>query len=220
MTHTVLIVEDDFRVAALHARFVEEVEGFSVVGTAFTGADAIEQAQRHHPDLALVDNYLPDRPGTEVARALTCDVIMVTADSAVATVRAALSAGALNYLVKPFAGTQLQHRLGAYARFRQLLPDTGDPLGQAAVDRAFLALRQADQAPAPKGQSPVTARLVVEQLRAGRPAITAASVADALGISRATAQRYLAALTQEGQATVSLRYGAAGRPEHQYTWAG
>ncbi len=220
MTYAVLIVEDDFRVAALHARFVEATDGFRVVGTADTGAAAIEQARRHQPDLALIDNYLPDRPGTEVARELSCDVIMVTADSAATTVRAALSAGALNYLVKPFAGAQLQQRLSAYARFRDLLSGNPENLGQAAVDRAVLALRQADHAPAPQGQSPVTARLVIEQLQAGGAAVTAASVADTLGISRATAQRYLAALAQDGQVTVTLRYGAAGGPEHQYTWCG
>jgi len=220
MSYTVLIVEDDFRVAALHAQFVDAVDGFSVVATASTGAAAIEQARRRQPDLALIDNYLPDRSGIAVARTLACDVIMVTADSASATVRAALAAGALNYLVKPFAGAQLQQRLLAYARFRQCLPETSDTLGQATIDKALLALRQADHAPAPKGQSPVTARLVVEQVRTGGGAVTAAGVADALGISRATAQRYLATLTQDGQVMVTLRYGAAGRPEHRYTWLG
>ena len=36
-----LIVDDDFRVAALHRAYVEKVPGFTVVGEAGTGADAL-----------------------------------------------------------------------------------------------------------------------------------------------------------------------------------
>ena len=72
----------------------------------------------------------------------------------------------------------------------------------------------------PKGQSPVTARLVAEQLRQADAPVTAAGIAEQLGISRATAQRYLAALSEEGRATMTLRYGSTGRPEHRYTWIG
>ena len=64
----------------------------------------------------------------------------------------------------------------------------------------------------------MTSRLVAERLRTSDAALTAADVADALGISRATAQRYLAALTETHQASVSLRYGSTGRPEHLYRW--
>ncbi|WP_420867377.1 hypothetical protein [Actinomadura bangladeshensis] len=44
-------------------------------------------------------------------------------------------------------------------------------------------------------------------------------MAGQVGISRATAQRYLAALAQAGRVVVTLRYGATGRPEHQYAWS-
>jgi response regulator of citrate/malate metabolism len=40
----VLVVDDDFMVARIHARFVERTDGFEVVGTAHTGADALELA--------------------------------------------------------------------------------------------------------------------------------------------------------------------------------
>ncbi|MFD0487048.1 helix-turn-helix domain-containing protein [Saccharopolyspora spinosporotrichia] len=50
----------------------------------------------------------------------------------------------------------------------------------------------------------------------GESARSAAEIAEELGIARATAQRYLAALAQDGKARMTLRYGASGRPEHQY----
>jgi response regulator of citrate/malate metabolism len=218
--YSVLVVDDDFRVADLHARFVGAVPGFSVAGTAHTGAGALELAEQLRPDLVLLDNYLPDRQGIAVAAELSCDVMVVTADGSASTVRAAFAAGALNYIVKPFSSALLGARLTAYARYRQALPAGATDLGQHGVDRALAALHQADRPPTPKGQSPVTARLVAEQLRRSDSPITAAGIAEQLGISRATAQRYLAALADEGRASMTLRYGSTGRPEHRYSWIG
>jgi two-component system CitB family response regulator len=214
----VLVVDDDFRVARLHARFVEDLPGFRVVGVAHTAAATRRQVAEHAPDLVLLDNYLPDQQGVELAGTLACDVLMVTADSSADLVRAAVAAGAVNVLVKPFPAELLAAQLDAYARYRRALPPGLAELGQEGVDRALAALRQASRTAAPKGQSSVTARLVAERLRASDDPLTAADVAQTLGISRATAQRYLAALTEDRQASVSLRYGSTGRPEHLYRW--
>jgi len=216
----VLVVDDDFRVADLHARYVAATPGFRVLGVAHTGAQALDLAVSLQPDLVLLDSYLPDRPGVAVAVELRCDVIFVTADASSATVRAAFAAGALNFVVKPFAGELLTARLSAYARYRQVLPPGAVDLGQQGVDRAAGALHAADRPPTPKGQSPVTARLVAERLRAAAEPVTAADVAGQLGISRATAQRYLASLAEEGRAAMAMKYGSTGRPEHRYTWTG
>jgi response regulator of citrate/malate metabolism len=215
----VLVVEDDFRVAQVHALFVAQVIGLEVVGVAHTAADALRLATDLKPDLVLLDSYLPDQPGTELAAELSADIFMVTADSSATSVRAAFAAGALNYLIKPFGSEQLTSRLRAYVRYRSLLGDHVDELTQQAIDRAVDALHEADRPPTPKGQSPVTARLVTNALRQADEPQTAADLAARLGISRATAQRYLAALADDGRAVLSLRYGSTGRPEHQYHWA-
>lgn len=218
MRFDVLVVDDDFRVASLHARFVESVPDFRVVGVGHTAEQTRRLVAEHSPDLVLLDNYLPDQPGVELATDLACDVLMVTADSSAMLVRAAVAAGAVNVLVKPFTAEQLAAQLAAYVHYRRLLPASAGELGQQGVDRALAALRQASRVATPKGQSPVTARLVAERLRDAEEALTAADVAGALGISRATAQRYLAVLAEERQATVSMRYGSTGRPEHLYRW--
>jgi two-component system CitB family response regulator len=218
MTFAVLVVDDDFRVARLHARFVAEVPGYRVVGEAHSAREAREAAERETPDLVLLDNYLPDQLGVELARGLPCDVLLVTADSSPATVRAAVAAGAVSVLVKPFRAEDLGTHLAAYARYRRALPAGVPELGQEGVDRALAALRPVVRPPVPKGQSPVTARLVAEQLRSSPEPLTATDVADALGISRATAQRYLATLAENRQAGVAMRYGTTGRPEHLYRW--
>jgi response regulator of citrate/malate metabolism len=46
--------------------------------------------------------------------------------------------------------------------------------------------------------------------------LSAAEAAQLTGVSRPTAQRYLALLVKQGAARLDLRYGVTGRPEHRY----
>jgi two-component system CitB family response regulator len=213
----VLVVEDDFRVAQVHVDFTTRVDGFTVAGTARTAAECRAFLAARRVDLILLDSYLPDEPGLDLLAALTVDTIMLTAASDAASVRLALARGALNYLVKPFTAEQLADRLTAYRRYRTAL--AGDRnLTQEEIDRVWRLLHEGDRPAVPKGQSAVTVHLVSEALRHATEPRTATEIADELGISRATAQRYLAALARDGAAEMRLRYGATGRPEHRYRW--
>ena len=216
----VLVVEDDFRVAQVHAAFAERVPGFKVVGNARTVAEARQWLREQPPDLILLDSYLPDGSGLELLREITVDTIMLTAASDADSVRAAFASGALNYLIKPFTADQLQERLAAYAQYRNQFAIGVKTLSQEEIDHAARLLHEGDHPPLHKGQSPVTTKLVSDALRAADGPRSAAEIASEIGIARATVQRYLAALAQEGIAKMSLRYGATGRPEHQYQWRG
>ncbi|WP_183095143.1 response regulator, partial [Nocardioides stalactiti] len=116
----VLVVDDDFMVARIHAAFVERTDGFEVAGTARTGAEALEMVGSLAPDLVLLDVHLPDLSGIEVLERLrsradgdahSVAVVMVTAERGAAAVRAALHGGAMQYLVKPFEYDDLADRL-------------------------------------------------------------------------------------------------------------
>lgn len=215
----VLVVEDDFRVAKVHVDFTQRVDGFTVAATARTAAEARTILGGGTIDLVLLDTYLPDESGLDLLRDITADTIMLTAAGDAATVRRAQSRGALNFLVKPFTAEQLADRLAAYRHYRSVL--SGDrTLTQDEIDRCWRLLHEGDRPAAPKGQSAVTVKLVSDALRTATEPRTAADIADELGISRATAQRYLAALAREGAAEMRLRYGATGRPEHRYRWLG
>jgi len=210
---TVLVVDDDFRVANMHAGIVDAMPGFTVVATANTLAAARRAAA---VDLALVDVYLPDGSGIDFVRELRGDSMVLTAATEADTVRAAMAAGAVSYLVKPFATTELAARLSGYARYRKIL--SGPNLTAADVDSALDALRPkvvAVQSPATVA-SP-TKKLVLQALHASEAPMSAAEVAGAIGISRATAQRYLASLATTGEVSVGLRYGTTGRPEQEFT---
>jgi response regulator of citrate/malate metabolism len=208
----VLVVEDDFRVANMHAGIIDALPGFTVSDTANT----LAAARRAEPvDLALVDVYLPDGSGIDLVRELRCDSIVLSAATEADTIRAAMAAGALSYLVKPFAPTELAARLAGYARYRRIL--AGNNLGQADVDAALDALRPriAAQVSPAISISP-TKDLVLQALAGADGPMSAAEVAAEIGVSRATAQRYLAGLATSDEVKVGLRYGTTGRPEQEF----
>ncbi|WIB42129.1 response regulator [Curtobacterium sp. MCLR17_058] len=210
---TVLVVDDDFHVADLHRRQVDDVPGFRALEPVGTLAAARAALSSGTVDLVLVDVYLPDGSGLELLRSIDTDAFVLSAASDSGTVRRAMRSGALAYLIKPFAAGVLAERLQAYARSRNVL-DERSTLDQEAVERAFRILHAGDSGGASPSRA-ATAALVLEQLVAGEER-SAAEVAAAIGVSRATAQRYLAQLTADGTVAMQLRYGAAGRPEHRY----
>lgn len=204
----VLVVDDDFRVAGIHRDAVDAVPGFHALEPVRSLAEARAAIAATTPDLVLVDNYLPDGEGVDLVRSLDIDAIVLSADGSAATVRRALRAGAIAYLVKPFDARSLRDRLERYARYRNVLA-TGE-LEQDDIDRA---LSIAHGAPASTTRS-ATEQLILAALAGGEA--SAGEVATDCGISRATAQRHLAALAARGVVEVRLRYGTTGRPEHRY----
>jgi DNA-binding NarL/FixJ family response regulator len=69
MGASVLIVDDHSGFRALARRLLES-EGYRIVGEAGDAASAVEAARALEPELALVDVYLPDSDGFEVAARL------------------------------------------------------------------------------------------------------------------------------------------------------
>ena len=123
-----LVVDDDFMVARIHTRYLATVDGFHVVDTVHTGTDALAALERHHPDLMLLDVYLPDMTGIDVLRRARqdfpdVDVIVVTAARELDTVREAMQGGAVSYLIKPFEYEALGERL---KHFRHTRVDAGE----------------------------------------------------------------------------------------------
>ncbi|MFE2377444.1 response regulator [Streptomyces sp. NPDC059398] len=214
--YSVLVVDDDFRVAGIHASLVDGVPGFRAVSTANSAGTALRAAAGTPVDLALIDLYLPDGSGLDLLGRLECDAFVLSAATEGATVRRAVSAGALAYLVKPFTPELLAEKLHGYARFRQL---TGtETVDQGAVESAYAALRSpaATRTARPPAARTVTGDAVLAAVRGSASPLSAGEVGSLIGVSRATAQRYLAGLVTSGLLRMKLRYGATGRPEQEY----
>jgi two-component system CitB family response regulator len=216
-----LIVDDDFRVADLHCAYVERVHGFQVAGRAHTGASALEQVEQLRPDLVLLDIYLPDISGLDVLQRLReegqapVDVIAITAARDVESLRSAMRGGVVHYLIKPFLFPTFEEKLLSYAAARDRMTRIGRA-DQGDVDRIFGTLRTARTDALPKGLSDATLDLIVQALGSSLSGLPAAAVADAAGVSRVTARRYLDHLCQLGRVELTMRYGGPGRPEHRY----
>ena len=218
-----LVVDDDYRVAAIHAAYVERVDGFRAAGQAHTAAAAIEAARTVKPELVLMDVYLPDGNGLGVLRQLMetpehPDFIVITAARDITTVRAAMQLGAVHYLVKPFGFDSLRQRLESYLHLRRQLAGLGEAQ-QSDVDALYGLIGGPGPTidPPGKGHSAATLELVRDAVKSAGSDVSAAEVAETIGVSRPTAQRYLMYLTRHGVLRLQLRYGAAGRPEHRYT---
>jgi response regulator of citrate/malate metabolism len=224
-----LVVDDDFRVASIHAAYVNKIDGFEVVAEAHTAADAVDAVDRLRPDLMLLDLYLPDEHGLKLVARLRdghppVDVIVITAAKDADSVRVAMQGGALHYLLKPFSFPVLRDKLLSYAQMRTRLSSLGSAsehgADQRTVDRVFGALRAPDQLAGAKGRSVHTLEAVEQLLMETAGDLSAAEVAERTGMSRATAQRYLSHLHEVGRVDIRLRYGSGGRPEHGYRWSG
>jgi response regulator of citrate/malate metabolism len=217
---TVLVVDDDFRVARIHSAFVDRVEGFRTIGVAHTGQEAIRLAVALVPDLILLDLYLPDIFGLDVLNRMRVagvegDAIVISAANESETVERAVKLGVVNYLLKPFTADQLVQRLEHYKVSRSARrPRTlGD---QAAIDQIMGRGESGSVEALPKGLSPQTAELILAALAAAGSELSAQESADAVGIARVSARRYLEFFVRQGRVAVSLRYGARGRPERRY----
>lgn len=218
---TVLVVDDDFRVASLHVAFVERVEGFRVVGQAHSGAEALEMAGSLHPDLVLMDIYLPDVDGLRTLQQMLTRpsppaAIVISAANDVANVRAALRLGVAHYLVKPFSFAAFAERLTAFRDAVERVANLPAEATQRDINRVF-EVRRAIQETTRNPHLAPTIQAVYDALVGASVGLSAADIAGTVGISRATAQRSLTQLEQSGHIHLDLRYGRTGRPEHRYT---
>lgn len=214
----VLVVDDDPIARSAHGEFVDRVPGFTAVARAATAAEAIRRlASTEAPgiDLILLDMNLPDRHGLDIIRTLRssghpADVIAVTSAREMETVRAAISTGAVQYLLKPFAFATLRERLERYAAYRESLTGRQSAAGQTEVDALLGALR-APGPVAPSGLLGQTVAVALDHLQTAQE-LSAPQLAEVLGTSRVTARRYLEHLVEIGAATRAHRYGGTGRP--------
>jgi DNA-binding response OmpR family regulator len=114
----VLVADDDDDILSL-VTFRLERSGYRVI-QAVDGAQALDLAREHKPDLAVLDVMMPRLTGLEVARALREDestrelpVILLTARVQDCDVQAGLEAGATAYVRKPFSPRELWERVDA-----------------------------------------------------------------------------------------------------------
>ncbi|AYC42052.1 ANTAR domain-containing response regulator [Streptomyces griseorubiginosus] len=124
LTTRVVIAEDEALIRLDLKEMLEE-EGYSVVGEAGDGEQAVELAREHKPDLVILDVKMPKLDGISAAEKIAeeriAPVLMLTAFSQRDLVERARDAGAMAYLVKPFSKSDVVPAIEmAVSRFTEL----------------------------------------------------------------------------------------------------
>lgn len=112
----ILIAEDERDIRDLIA-FTLRFAGHEVVATT-NGQEAVDAARENPPDLVLLDVRMPRMTGYEACRQIKAEpslqhipIVFLSAKGQESEVQAGLNAGAVEYILKPFAPDQLTDRI-------------------------------------------------------------------------------------------------------------
>ncbi len=216
----VLIVEDDPMVAELNRRYLEQIEGFQLVASVRSAAEALLLLEKQKVDLILLDIAMPGMTGVEFLHNIRnlgqdVDVIVVSAASDMATIKKVLRHGVVDYLIKPFEFDRLNSALSEY-RNQALFMRNREVMNQDELDRRVLGKEQPEAADLAKGLGRNTLRAVWEAVRLERQPFTTEEMAQKVGVTRVSMRKYLDFLKQIDVLSMEVIYGNVGRPVYKY----
>ncbi|TWX40903.1 response regulator transcription factor [Frigoribacterium sp. ACAM 257] len=193
----VLVVDDHPLVRQGLRSLVDQAEGVVVVEEAADGERGVAAAALHRPDVVLMDLSMPGIGGVEATRRIVAadpsvHVVVLTSVPDASSVREALAAGAVGYLLKDaepatvVAGVRAAEAGGAPLdprAARALLPDRTAPHTPASADVSD-ALDVPDPAPLVSGREAEVLRLLARG-RANK------QIGTELGISERTVKAHV-----------------------------
>ncbi|PEJ56752.1 two-component system response regulator [Bacillus sp. AFS017336] len=222
----VLIVEDDSRIAEIHQRFIDRIEGFKVIGIATNYQEAVDLVEILNPQLVLLDVYFPDMNGLDFLQwmkkhSIMADVIMITASKEIDSVNKALHYGVFDFIIKPVIFDRFKKSLIRYVNYSNKVKSLQSKSAYITQDEIDGLIGKnntiiEEQSLYPKGIDKLTLDKVLLAIREVRNGMTAENIGLEIGVSRTTARRYLEYLVSEGKVSADLAYGTIGRPERVY----
>ena len=130
-----ILIADDHEVVRIGlVALLDRQPGFSVVGEASSGGEAVRLARALRPDVVVMDIRMPNGSGTEACRAITTElpnipVVMLTSYADEEALFDAIAAGASGYVLKRIGSDELVNAIRTVADGRSML----DPAVTAAV---------------------------------------------------------------------------------------
>jgi DNA-binding response OmpR family regulator len=133
----ILIVDDDPTAARLMMRLLER-DGFWRIVSTGGGWRALAMLLQHPPDVMILDVHMPDLDGIQVLREMeqverrthsVTGVLAVSGDHSAATCESMLRAGADDFVLRPFAGTEFALRVRRLAHATRELRKTVSYVG-------------------------------------------------------------------------------------------
>ncbi|MER2107968.1 MAG: response regulator [Solibacillus sp.] len=222
------LLEDDFRIAAIHTDYIQAIYPGASVQQFLSGA-SLQEALTHTsmlPSVLLMDLYIPDVTGYGLVAYVRTHfpsiyVIMVTAASERVHVETLFSYGVFDYIVKPFDEVRLrrvfQQIQATHTTFQKKTHFT-----QYDIDGIFYRQKSPTiEKLLPKGIDTYTLERVVKLFnKQTHTTLTATQLSEIIGTSRSTARRYLEHLVETNILETKLLYGTVGRPERNYVLSG
>ncbi len=187
-----LLLADDHRMLREGLRKSLDELGFTIVGEARNGAEAVDLAAAVQPDVVLMDVTMPELDGVEATRQLKSRlpntfVIMLTMHADQDVLAEAIRAGANGYLVKDCSTDEIAMAIEAVAG------------GETALSPGLAASMLAEVRRQENGQQPervITAR-EEEVLQLIADGCSTPEVAEQLFISQKTVKNHLASIYQK-----------------------
>jgi DNA-binding NarL/FixJ family response regulator len=192
-----ILIADDHDLVRRGLRAVlESQSGWKVCAEASDGQQAVEEARKHKPDVAVLDISMPELNGIEAARRIRKElprtqVIIVTVHEEDELARELLQLGVLGYLLKSDADKDLVPAVQAVSQGKPFLT----PKVSQAVLEGYLQPQRATSR-APKSRLTPREREIVQLLAEGR---SNKEVADRLNISVKTAETHRANIMRKLQ---------------------
>jgi len=114
----ILLVDDHQLMREGVRRLLNEQPGWQVVGEADRGVSALELARTLHPDVVVMDIHLPGQDGVGVSESILQElpgarIVVLSADTELATVKRALQSGVAAYLTKSGPSDELVQAIRA-----------------------------------------------------------------------------------------------------------
>ena len=109
-----VLIADDVQETRRNTRLMlATIDDVEVVAIAANGVQAVDLAKEHHPDIVLLDINMPELDGLSAYRRIAqihpdTGCIIISAEKDTTTLRAAMSIGVQEYLIKPFTGDELE----------------------------------------------------------------------------------------------------------------
>jgi DNA-binding NarL/FixJ family response regulator len=193
--YRILVVDDHPVVRRGLRALLDSQPGIEVCGEASTGPEAIGHVQKQKPDLVVLDLTLPEMNGLEVTRAVredspTTDVLVLTMHFSEEIAREVLRSGALGYVLKSDADTEL---LAAVDHARHHQPFFTSKLALTMAHNFVMGPKDAPISAGGKhgetSDSPLTPR-EIEVVRLLAEGNSNKQVASALGVSTRTIESH------------------------------
>ncbi|HTJ67613.1 MAG TPA: response regulator transcription factor [Actinospica sp.] len=193
MTVRVLLADDQTLLRSTFRILIDSADDLEVVGEAADGAEAIEAARAHRPDVVVMDIRMPGMDGLAATTAICADpeladtrVLILTTFEIDEYVAQAVRAGASGFLGKDVSADDLLDGIRVIAAGESLLSPTATRL----LITRFLTAPVADPAASPEGLDLLTDR-EREVMALAAQGLSNTEIAEQLFVSPLTARTHV-----------------------------